>query len=258
MKFLFAVILLLMLGACRKVFYYTSLDPATNPQSVVGKLQLDNTYKFYVRQVFEEKVNNESELKSDVPATARGKEELIEVEYLFISKDSNRVVYITTMADKYKQRYRKFYLGDKYANAWDFKTFLFGELLPGNEIKFTDWKNYKTDTWQIDFSNGNDERVYFTQLTEKRDSIYHQQIPVKEVLKHEVFFTKVNDPMVVFHQNETREDTVQLLNNTIYLLKRRGRHRLYLQFNGKVNDKRSTIYFGEGRIVYDPRPFFKP
>ena len=253
-----ALILLLVLTACRRVFRYTDLDPTT-VQNGMKRLEIDGSYQFYVRQVEEDTAGRENKLQSEGLVN---KEQLIEVEYLFISQQN--VVYVSTISDVYKQRYRQYYLGDEYVNAYDFQTFLFGKR-QNNEIHFEGWKGERSDTWRITLK---DDSVFIDDVIEKVNGNFDQQMPVREALNEKVFFKKVKGPLLVFHENGSKKDTVLLRHNTLHLLQRRARYHLYLQFEGNARKRKmlaersanrrnfTTIRFPEKRLAYNPCQVF--
>ena len=124
-------------------------------------------------------------------------------------------------------------------------------------MEFTDSANKRSDTWEISFEDG-DKTVTIDQVIERINKVFEYQSPVAEALKNKVSFSKVERPQLVFHRNgHPEEDTVALLNSTIYRIKRNNRDRLYFQFEKPIHNRYSTIYFGDDRIVYSPGKIFE-
>jgi hypothetical protein len=144
MKYLLYTILIALLMSCQSRKYLIVRDFDTSDKKNIA---LDNSYEFYLREIYRDSTGQTFMLKKEPAKNSK----LIEMEYLLYSKDQAKLIYISTVPDKYQKYYSNWRLKDTtLINAYDFNTFHVGKISKEG-IVFHDIKENRTSIiWEIE------------------------------------------------------------------------------------------------------------
>ena len=230
----------------------------------MGQLVLDSSYHLYIREVFLDTsdAGDKLVLANNNDLTASNK--LIEIEYLLLSEQQNRVVYISTIPDKYQLYYAKKsrYLKRAYLNAYDFSTFRFGKKTAGGQaIVFENKTTSDNDTWNYKIEN--DSMLHVYEVMERINgslNIYN----VDQALSRKASFVRTDSFRIAF-RNMDKEKKVEIKrgrpplkrfssDNTIYFKKEGDKYSIYFRFDKTLPPRYrdSAISFGNSRLVNAP------
>ncbi len=136
--FLSAVWLLLVLVSCK---------PADIIFAHEGKVNLDTTYRFYVRNVFRTTdASGQKSTKSNVEGAS--KQDLIEIQYMLVSSAHRSVIYMSMKPDLWGKHYQ--YYSSTTLNLDDVDKIQFGRIYPDGTYRFFSKDGYSSTSWQVD------------------------------------------------------------------------------------------------------------
>jgi hypothetical protein len=225
---------------------------------------LDSSYRLYIREVF---LDTADAGDKAVQGSIRGNNsnnKLIEIEYLLLSEKQGKVVYISTIPDKYQLYYAKKikYLPRAYLNAYDFSTFRFGKKINGrSEIVFEDSAGKQSHTWK--YETDTDSILHIYQVEERVNGDASNVYLVDEALSRKASFIKLDSFRIAF-RNMDKEKKVEIKrgrpplqrfsDNVIYYNLQGSRYHIYFRFNKNLPPayKDSAISFGNQRLVNYP------
>ncbi len=230
--------------------------------SGMQQLVLDSSYHLYIREVFLDTSDaGDKMVLADNDNLSTGNK-LIEVEYLLLSEQQNRVLYISTIPDKYQSYYAKKsrYLKREYLNAYDFSTFRFGKKAEANALIFENAARYTTWNYRVE----RDSILHVQQVVERSNRNTANTYPVDEALSRPAVFIRTDSFRIAF-RNMDKEKKVEIkkgrpplkrfsTNNTIYFKKDGSKYSIYFRFDKSLPPryKDSTISFGNSRLVNAP------
>jgi hypothetical protein len=255
MKNICFVLLAFLLWGCSSNYYYTISYSRMDLFKNAPVISIDSSYNYYIRKVFKsDKSSNEKKFVSNY-YTAGLQQDLIEIEYLLVSKNTGNIIYLTMLQDRRQQYYARNYIGDQYINAHDFKNFLFGAAkVPA--VVFTSKKDITTtDEWYLKYNNSKDT-VWVESIIENIHGEYEQSIPVERALDKRIGFSKISPPALVFY--DPYDDVHKILSsadNKIHIYKPYNKDRIHFIF--RDNEQDWMIYFKDNRMPYRPDPFFE-
>ena len=227
--------------------------------------KLDSTFHLYIREVFLDTTNpGDKSVKNNNEIFSRANQ-LIEIEYLLLSLQNNKALYISTIPDKYLNYYAKKarYLKRTYLNAYDFSTFRFGKkALQKNEIVFENVAAHQSDTWKYEIENDSVLHVY--EVVERLNGDAANVYLVDEALSRQATFIKQPHYRIAF-RNMDKERKVEKKRGSpplerfskdscIWYKKEGSKYTLYFRFNKSLPKtyKDSTISFDNSRLVNEP------
>ncbi len=224
---------------------------------------IDSSYKLYIREVFLDTANPGD--KRVLQNNSTGNRKLIEIEYLLLSTEGGKAVYISTIPDKYQTYYAKksLYLKREYLNAYDFSTFRFGKAdSVEKEVVFEKNKNRK-DIWKYKIDNSGLLRIY--EVIEKNGDDDTNIYLVDEAIGYPASFVQTDSFRIAFRnmKQEYRQENKKrgrpplqrfTLDNIIYYRQQNNKYTLYFRFNKTLPPqyKDSAISFGNSRLVSPP------
>lgn len=226
-----------------------------NPSgSTVASISINNNYDYYIRKVFKKGPPGEKSFVSNSDING-SKNDLIEIEYLLISRKNGNVIYITMIQDKTQEFYSKHYLGDQYLNAYDFRNFLFGTI-KRNIVTFVSKQNAETtEEWTLDLSNQN-SIIYLTNILENKKGEFSQSLPVERALADKLGFEKIAAPTLVYHEpdDDNNSNILPSTDNKLYFSKIKNKWRIHLLFIKPPDGL--IIYYKENRFPYTANSLF--
>lgn len=227
--------------------------------------KLDSSCHLYIREVFLDTINPGDKSVKNNNETYNAANQLIEIEYLLLSLQNNKAVYIATIPDKYLNYYAKKarYLKRNYLNAYDFSTFRFGKkALQKNEISFDNIAANTSDTWKYEMENDSVLHVY--EVVERINGDAANVYLVDEALSRQATFIKQDNYKIAF-RNMDKERKVEKKrgrpplerfskDSCIWYKKDGNKYTIWFRFNKSLpkSYKDSTISFGNSRLVNEP------
>ena len=259
MKQTIYLLLLFIFSACGRGKYYISDAFREGHTDNMRILQLDSTYRFYLREVYKT-----DRLPGDTLSPAGPRSPIhkrVEVEYLLLSLQHNMAIYFTTIPDKYQQYYATYHFADTLINAYDFSTFYFGTIDPdGESITFTTRDKRKQMIWDIrPFINGTyPERIFLREIAVQHDETMENIILISKALGEPIFFSRQKNFAIIFEISGKEDPSAtrpfpatRLRDNRIYIRQTDRGFRIYFRFDNNVHDTRdSTIGFDHRRTRY--------
>ncbi len=254
--------LLLFLSCARK--YNISADFRKGIPSDMQQWVLDSSYQLYIREVFlDTAVQGDRQVRPDNEEHS-SKDKLIELEYLLLSIEHKKAVYISTIPDKYQLYYAKKsrYLKREYLNAYDFSTFRFGTKTGNrNEIVFENSATGHKDTWIYEIVN--DSILHVKEVVERLNGDAANIYFTDEALSRSASFIRADSFKIAFRnmdkekKNEIKRGRPPLLrfskDNIIYYRGEKNKYTIYFRFNRNlVGLKDSAISFNNVRLVNAP------
>jgi hypothetical protein len=222
---------------------------------------LDSSYKLYIREVLLDTTNAGDKLVRDSNTDHTNTDKLIEIEYLLLSAQQGRAVYISTIPDKYQTYYAKKarYLKREYLNAYDFSTFHFGKKIAGqNSLVFENTNTNHSDTWNYTIEA--DSILHVSEVVERINGEANNVYLVDEALSRKASFVRTDAfrNMDKEKKAETKRGRPPLQrfskDNTIYFSNDGKGYTIFFRFDKSLPTryKDSTISFGRSRLVTQP------
>ena len=246
-----AAYLLLALMGCGK--YYSSQSYLKTSSPITHQiLTIDNTYTYYIRQLYKctiGGVESQRSYRNLMGATGS----LLEVEYLFISRAHNNVIYISTMADKYESYYSDptRYLGENFINLYDLKRISFGRLISPNSIEYTTKDLNETNVWNITSSSIGGENFIILNTVEKNvRGSFIDLISVNRALQNDVSFKEVSAFTLGFYRSKPAPIIRANSNMNIYIDRQKGKYDISFQLSANIIAGGNTIHFDNDRVPY--------
>jgi hypothetical protein len=249
-----------LLAGCSQFAYHILSSPYVLPGGSKA-IAIDNSFEFYYRAVKStdeampstgqtEKVLALHEGGNAKGGVSAGSGKIVEIEYLWVSWKLNRVIYISTVADRYQDRYSSAsFLGLDRPNAADFRVFLIGSVDPENPEHFTFYfKNGKqTDSWTLAKRGG---LLTLLRVEQKHFASYEAVYQIDDALAHPVRFNKMDNWAVRFLDRRDTNilDQQEMAGNVFYYTAGNGNSQLYIPFS------KDLLYWKNKYIIYEPQP----
>jgi hypothetical protein len=172
---------------------------------------------------------------------------VIEIEYLFFSKNRDRVLYISTVADRYKDRYSDpaRFLGVDNPNVADFRLFLFGERNPANRSQYIFYYRDKKhmDTWTTAIDAGNLE---LTMIEKKRLDALEDVFLLRDALANPMNFEKQSHFRIWYLAKDEKDKSKAepLLTPFVQVIENEGEYKLLFPF------AHHQITFPYSQVIY--------
>jgi hypothetical protein len=259
------VLILLLSGlvlGCSRGKYFSSAIFNHRPSPALEFLELDSTYRFYLREVYKDKNKlRENVLVSNPGPGDTASKVRIEVEYLLLSFVHKNAVYVSTIPDKFQSYYSKYHLPGNLLNAYDFSTFHFGKIDPqGESISFVSKDSKRIVTWDIrPFVNNNYPRqLFIREIAVQQKEVLENVILLNKALEGPVEFIRQPGFRIIFYNPRSeaaREGCppAELLDRRIYFQSNNHSFNLFFHFDRNVGDSRdSAIGFDYRRTRYSP------
>jgi hypothetical protein len=263
-KIILLLLAILFFFSCARKFDISSAFKKGMPAGM-QQLVLDSSYHLYIREVFLDTSDAADKMVLANNNDLSPSNKLIEIEYLLLSEQQQRVVYISTIPDKYQSYYAKKsrYLKREYLNAYDFSTFRFGKTTAGGQaIVFDDKNDRESDTWNYKIENDSILHVY--EVVESSRGNRANCYSADEAFSRKASFVRMDSFRIAF-RNMAKEKKVEIkkgrpplkrfcINNTIYFKKEGGKYSIYFRFDKTLPPryKDSAISFGNTRLVNAP------
>lgn len=218
-----------------------------------------NKYDYYIREYYTTSDETGFVVKSRQDLKSSENARLIEVEYLFISKDDkNHVLYMTTVPDRRQNRYSTYYLGNDSVNMFDVRMLHFG-LLTGiskDSFYFSAFKKGSRDIWKIDRSADGQKLIVNSIYEEKRNELNQVFIPGAS-LESPVVFEKVSGFVLVHHDHFKEKWSGSSVEQNRIFYKPGVPGELYLFYSFRQHKESHVMRFKGKQIVYDPKSIFR-
>jgi hypothetical protein len=244
----------LSLSACGKRIYHIVHDMKDAQAHIV----LDDSYRRFVRYVYKgADVQGQTTIKSERDHDI--KKELIEVEYLLVSDRYDNVIYITTIPDKYQNRYSStspVLTKPDWINAYDFNTFHMGKIVNGDFV-FDEFRSGRSVHWVIE-ENG--PRIALTRIDTWLNARRQEAQFVTDALSSPIEFEEMPNKRIVLSTYDT-DTFCELAEPRLYLASSHKKYKVYFKFTcppaaGHTkrvdNNGLEIIYFDHKRIRYSP------
>ncbi|SHL92366.1 hypothetical protein [Mucilaginibacter sp. OK098] len=252
---------LFLFNGCSQFAYKTLPTPASVPTNW-KPIRLDSSYDFYYRAITSEdkpiegtdkvqKVlglhDDKTSMNPGVVGTGAQNKKIIEIEYLWISQTEKTVVYISTVADRYQNRYSDLsrFAGLDHPNGADFRVFLIGSVDDSDPNQFIFYADdgIHTDNWTVDKSG---DQLTLLRVAEKRYASYENVYEINDALYNGMTFHKQNDWHIIFMekdaQNKANQESIN--NNTFYYVQDGTKFQLFIPFTT------NTLFFKDKYVIY--------
>jgi len=263
-KMIVLLFTLMLFFSCARKFGISTAFRKGIPANM-QQLVLDSSYHLYIREVFLDTSDAGDKMVLANNDDLNPGNKLIEIEYLLLSEQNNRAVYISTIPDKYQSYYAKKirYLQRAYLNAYDFSTFRFGRKTTTEKaIVFENKNGHGSDTWNYKIENDSILHVY--EVVERINGNTGNIYAVDEALSRKASFVRTDSFRIAF-RNMNKEKKVEIKrgrpplkrfcrDNTIYFKKEGDKYSIYFRFDKSLPPryKDSAISFGNTRLVNAP------
>lgn len=274
MKTILYLLMIALIASCqpREFSIIRNFDPTGKK-----KITLDNTYQFFVREIYKESTHHISKdstahnysLSDRKMNTDSSKKELLEIEYLLYSIHHRKLVYITTVPDRYQKYYAAHARPETQMNARDFITFHFGKIRAPDKADFKTYRKHISYTWQYDIRA---DSFMLRRIIETKNGIYQNERSVENSIYEGAKFRRVNHFEFIFKNDKCDDSTiVKMSDPTFYVTNKGKKYSVYLHFDDVIpkrkckkrcqNKKRensdstmfTTIIFkGKSQIPYNP------
>jgi hypothetical protein len=256
LKLLLAMSVIFPVESCTTNFIYKQFGSDYVLPEERGEIILDRSYKFYVRAVLSEEQEvagtDHKQRVLGLLKAGNGKDgdetkggKVIEIEYLWISETQHTVVYISTIADQFQNRYsHPSFLGLDKPNAADFRIFFIGKI-DADRLVFYGRDGKHTDNWTI---SENPNEVVLRTIKQKRFGESEETFVLDEALHSQMLFKKWDRWQLMFlgKKDKIVSHAVPLVNNTLHYAVGGKRYGLMLDFTD------CKVVFPESHIIYTP------
>ena len=255
------ILFVLAVSGCSQFAYKSQPANAVIPNTAVP-ITLDGSYDLYCRAIVSRDSNvvgtNKQlkvlELYKQSAGTNPGimgsdNKKIIEIEYLWISARDKIVIYISTVADRYQNRYSNtnLFAGLDHPNGGDFRVFLIGKIEDSAADKFIFYfkDGQHTDNWEI---GRNDDELTLLRLAEKRYASYDENFEMNDAIANGVKFKRQPDWQIIFldkkAQNNASLDPMK--GYSFYYLQHGKKFCIYFPFTT------TTLLFKDKYVIYRP------
>jgi hypothetical protein len=253
---LLVIIAILFTEACTSSFVYKRFKSEYVLPSEKGKIVLDSTYSFYVRSVTsseqdvagsgaKQRVLSLSETGSLKGGFNTSSEKIIEIEYLWISRFQHTVLYVSTVADRFQNRYSdSSFLGLDKPNVADFRILLIGKV-DTDRVVFYGRDGKHTDTWTI---RDNGSEIVLQVIEQKSYGELEEAFLVDDAVHNPVVFKKLGNWKLMFLDKEDKvlKHAVPLADNNVHYASAGNRIGLMFDFTD------CKVAFPERHVIYTP------
>lgn len=244
--------LLLSIPVYSQSFYKMRSVPDT---SKFERVQIDESYELYVKRICKKFVNDIAEPCNCTDLPEFTIEEVVEYEYMFLSKKHNKIIVINYIKDRNQKFYTKpspglfetkSKLNEVEINIWYFNQLRFGNYNPLTNIaRFqTTFKPHNIHQWKLDVVS--DTVKIHSVAIEQKDG-FEEKISEKSMALVPVFLRA--NKYKIFYQYpsyESNYDTHLLPDNNLYVDTESGN--IYFIFNSEIFDGGRTIKFKGNRL----------
>jgi len=251
---------------------YTRKDPGYPLPGRAGGITLDTSYHLYTRIIYRFKTayTGEQGLAAsgvNVPAglleknKKAGTDSLnfltgtrvkggipIEVEYLFLSRAHATAIYISGVADRFRERYNRPDFSARTPNADDFRVFEIGRLHSHDDsITYYNPDGKQTDNWSLHITD-HDSSLFVNQIESKRFSDFENVYLLREALAHNIPFEFQKDWRIIYRSKgyAGAADTLDRQTNIVVGMPRKKKFTLGFSF------PTCTLVYSDKFVIYDP------
>ena len=264
-----------LLLSCEKRIYIPEPTSYQLPDKT-GNIPLDTTYHLYTRVIYRIQAafidqGTPSASGVSLPAAlltndktaardslsflsgTRQKESVpIEVEYLFISNTHATAIYISGVADRFRERYSRADFKRNTPNADDFRVFLIGKLLrKGDTVTFYNPDGQQTDNWILNLAD-HGQAMFVNQIESKRFSNFEDVYLLREALAHNIPFLYQKEWWIIYRPHGQNGAADTLANSTAIAVGMPKKQKFTLQFSFPA----LSLVYSTGYVIYDPRKVF--
>lgn len=259
MKTCLIVLVGLFVAGCSRNHY----TPSSNVPRDADSLQLDNSFKMYIRTVY--KAGSETEGAKLVINEDQSSKDLIEIDYLLFSKDHGQLIYIPTIPDPVQLYYRDHPPRRDTLNIEEFSRFQFGRVdnAQPDHIEFVDQNTRSKNVWVVRFIQDTFriERIIQMESRKKKDVVfvYESEVSVNYALEQKISFIKQRSFHLVLDKRGQSGVLPALKNNRIYYTRSGTRYKIYFRLDKPIpgkGDKNVLIY--KKRRIHFPPPYHLP
>jgi hypothetical protein len=252
---------LFFLSSCSQ-FAYKTLATEVNVPAGWIPVTLDDSYDFYYRAITSEdepidgtnKTQRVLGIHKDNQRMNPGiigqqNQKIIEIEYLWVSVTKKTVIYISTVADRYQNRYSDTsrFAGLDHPNGADFRVFLIGKVDDADPNQFTFYfkDNQHTDNWTVSKS-GNE--LTLLQVAQKHYTSYEDVFELNDAICHGVTFQKKTNWHLIFLDKNIMDKSKHenIVSNCFYYQQAGDEFQLFIPFTT------TTLFFKDKYVIYRP------
>lgn len=232
--------------------FYKMLDVPDTSQ--FDSVQIDASYTLYVKRICKKIINNITEPCNCLELPNFAQEDVVEYEYLFLSRKHERVIVVNYIKDRDQKFYTqpapnllesKSSIKEVEVNIWYFNQMRFGRYDTAKSIgRFrTTFKPYDIHRWKIDTNS--DTLKISSVSVEKADGLDERITRISMALVPA--FTRVDQYKIIYQQppDNSKYDAHPLPNNTMYVDTKEGC--IFFIFNEDISEGRRTIKFKSNR-----------
>ena len=243
-------VLILALCSCKSSYYYRA--NALIEGEKIYPIDLDSTWELYFREGFLESSGKGLKELNVAPSKAASSGKRIEVEYLLISKDKQRVLYIATIPDKYRNRYEDDFMKDTI-NLYDARVFYYGRLTGDGKVIFYSKSNDKDrDIWTLRETRND---ITIVEIREYKNDGLSNVISLGDALKDPLVFKKAKTYTIGHKDNSDEKpefNEVKKGSLAVFIKEvKKGKYAIYFEMSKPINGF-SHLNFLDQRVWYRP------
>lgn len=205
------------------------------------KIRVDSTFTLYIRKTFKE---TDSSGFQRMASEKKSTNILIDVSYLMVSERYNKVIYLSTVPDKYKNYYQFNYINDNVINFYDLNVIQFGQWKPtAQQITFKSGDK-KLDVWNTSMSPSG---IKIHNIQEIKFNTFHNILLLDSAFAKEVFFERIGALNFVYKERDKHEPSLifKSINNELQFINSKKRT-IYMGFKEKDGE---TVFLGKNKCI---------
>ncbi|RYY31172.1 MAG: hypothetical protein EOO04_02195 [Chitinophagaceae bacterium] len=242
--------IMLTMASCKSGYYYRA-NPVVNGEEIFPIL-LDDSYELYVREGFLEETGTGRKQLNTAQNRISATGKRIEVEYLLVSKNQKRCLYIATVPDKYRNRYQEDFMKDTI-NLYDARVFYYGELTQSDKVTFRSKSELNDrDVWTLTQAGSS---ITISEIREYKKGELTNILSMEDALKDPLVFKK-SATYTIGHKDNDEEkpefNEVAKGANAVFIKKnKKGKYAIYFEMSKPIEGF-SHLKFLDQRVWYRP------
>jgi len=260
---IYILVCLMAVSSCSRGKYYITDRFRKGDTCSMNVITIDSSYRFYIREVFmtqneknEKVIDTGSKLKID------GKK-IIEIEYLLLSWQQKKVIYISTIPDKFQHYYSSCFTPDTLLNAYNFSTFHFGNIAAdGESIEFVSPEKKQTVTWDIRpfIGTQSSDKISIREIVVQQNDEIRNIVLMSQALEQPLTFIRRPNFSIVFAKPRWKADSCvtepdaicRMVRQKIYVDNMKKGYDIFFCFDKRINSQDSVIGFDYHRTRSTP------
>jgi hypothetical protein len=258
------ICILILFSACSRKFHFALESKINSLGDSVAGFEIDHSYELYLRTILKQ---TDSVTKFSRPVngtlTDTNLQQIIEVQYLFLSKQKNRVLIINNIANRrtvfYNSTDKQVDLAPDAENSkvdiWYFAQFRFGSVRSGNTFNFMAGDAIGKKSFEWVFREQSD--TIFIKAINQVDQYNNNSSFVESAFHLPVYFVKANSFTLMLKENKGKGSSKKvpeefIAERTIQFRKSKKGWFTVFRFPTAPRDGYHHVYFNTKRMYSPP------